>query len=70
MARIKKPKPGETPEAARSLRVAIYTRVIIEMQLDGYSLESQLKICREHTAKKGWQEAAVYTDEGGKRAQG
>ncbi len=64
MARLKKPKPGETPEAARSLRVAIYTRVSSEMQLEGYSLESQLKICREHTAKKGWQEAAVYTDEG------
>ena len=64
MARIKKTRLGETPEAARALRVAIYTRVSSEMQLDGYSLESQLDICREYTAKKGWQEAAVYTDEG------
>jgi len=42
----------------------MYTRVSSEMQLEGYSLESQLEICREYTAKKGWQEAAVYTDEG------
>ena len=63
MARIKKLRPGETPEAARCLRVAIYTRVSSEMQLDGFSLESQLKVCREHLAKKGMQEVAIYTDE-------
>lgn len=61
MARIKKPRPGDTPEVARALRVAMYTRISSEMQLESYSLESQLDICREYTAKKGWQEAAVYT---------
>ncbi len=63
MARIKKLRPGETPEAARQSRVAIYTRVSSEMQLDGFSLESQLKVCREHLAKKGMQEVVIYTDE-------
>jgi hypothetical protein len=52
VARIKKPRPGDTSEAARALRVAMYTRVSSEMQLEGYSLESQLDICREYTAKK------------------
>ncbi len=63
MARIKKTRPGEPPEAARQPRVAVYTRVSSEMQLDGFSLESQLKICREHLAKQGMREVAVYTDE-------
>lgn len=38
-----------------SLRVAIYTRVSSEMQLDGYSLDYQKQVCEEFAGDKGWQ---------------
>ena len=37
------------------LRVAIYTRVSSDMQLEGYSLDYQKQVCEEFALSKGWQ---------------
>jgi DNA invertase Pin-like site-specific DNA recombinase len=46
------------------MRVAIYTRVSDRSQVDGYSLDDQLRACREYAAARGWIVVHVYTDEG------
>ena len=51
--RIEKQKGTDLTD--RSLRVAIYTRVSSEMQLDGYSLDFQKQACEEFALGKGWQ---------------
>lgn len=40
-----------------SLRVAIYTRVSSNMQLEGYSLDYQKQVCEEFATRKGWQKS-------------
>lgn len=45
-------------------RVAIYTRVSSEDQVDGYSLEAQDAACNEYAARRDWQVVAIYSDPG------
>jgi DNA invertase Pin-like site-specific DNA recombinase len=47
------------------MRAAVYTRVSsAELQLDGYSLDAQMKACRKLAAERGWEVVATYTDPG------
>lgn len=46
------------------MRAAIYIRVSSDMQVDGYSLETQEDGCRRTANQKGWTIAATYRDEG------
>lgn len=46
------------------MRVALYTRVSSEMQLDGYSLDAQRAACERLARERGWDVVATYTDEG------
>lgn len=45
-------------------RVAIYTRVSSEMQLDNYSLDAQENACQAFAQLRGWQVVKVYREEG------
>jgi len=45
-------------------RCYIYTRVSTVMQVDGYSLESQLKECTNKASEMGYEVVKVYSDEG------
>ena len=51
-----------TPDKSR--RCAIYCRVSSEEQMQGYSIDAQLRACRAYATDKGWQVAAEYVDEG------
>ncbi len=42
-------------------RVALYARYSSDLQRDA-SIEDQLRLCREHAAKQGWEVADSYTD--------
>ena len=46
------------------MRAAIYARVSSEMQVDGYSLDEQLAICRRYAAERGWTVVAEYIERG------
>jgi DNA invertase Pin-like site-specific DNA recombinase len=46
------------------VRAAIYARVSTEEQVEGYSLDAQLRACREYATSKGWDIAGEYVDEG------
>lgn len=45
-------------------RVAIYTRVSSEEQLDGYSLEAQSQMCHQFAQMKGWTVVRIYEERG------
>lgn len=44
--------------------VGIYVRVSTKDQVEGYSLDDQLKRCRDYVAAQGWTEFNVYVDAG------
>ena len=46
------------------MRAAIYIRVSSEMQLDGYSLDAQLRAGRSFVAERGWEIFREYVEEG------
>lgn len=46
------------------LRIAIYTRVSSEEQVDGHSLDAQKNICREFTERRKWIIVEFYEDAG------
>ncbi len=46
------------------MRAAIYVRVSSDEQVQGFSLEAQLKACRELAKAKGWEVVIIYTDAG------
>jgi site-specific DNA recombinase len=55
-------------------KVAIYARVSSEQQLEGFSIEAQLRVMREYAQAQGWTIFREYVDEGysastGKRPQ-
>lgn len=52
------------PVSARPQRVAVYVRVSSEEQLEGYSLDAQLRAARQYCTDKGWTIAAEYVEEG------
>ena len=43
---------------------AIYVRVSSREQVEGYSLEAQLRACREFCAARGYSVVVEYADEG------
>lgn len=53
-----------SPAALRPQRVAVYVRVSSEEQLEGYSLDAQLRAARATCAERGWEIAAEYVEEG------
>ena len=46
------------------MRAAIYARVSSEEQVQGYSIDAQLRACRAYASEKGWQVVGEYVDEG------
>ena len=46
------------------MRAALYARVSSEEQVEGYSIDAQLRACRNLAREKGWQIVAEYVDEG------
>jgi site-specific DNA recombinase len=45
------------------VKAVIYTRVSSEMQLEGYSLETQERACQNLARTRGWEVVGVYRDE-------
>ncbi len=45
-------------------QVALYARVSSEQQVEGFSIEAQLRAMREHAANQGWKIFREYVDEG------
>jgi DNA invertase Pin-like site-specific DNA recombinase len=52
------------PSGGRSQRIAVYVRVSSEEQLEGYSLEAQLRAIRAYCAERGWRIVLEYVEEG------
>lgn len=46
------------------MKAAIYARVSTEEQVDGYSIDAQLRACRALCTERHWLVAAEYVDEG------
>ena len=46
------------------MRAAIYARVSSEEQVDGYSLDAQLRACRKYAEDHEWTVAAEFVEEG------
>ncbi len=46
------------------MRTALYARVSTEEQVQGYSIDAQLRACRGFAEEKSWQITAEYVDEG------
>ncbi len=46
------------------MRVYIYARVSSEEQVEGYSLDAQLRACRKYAQEHGWTIVGEYIDEG------
>src|SRR5262249_14633316 len=56
------PNPGLA--GVRPQRVAVYVRVSSEEQLDGYSLDAQMRAARAYCEDRGWEITATYPEEG------
>src|SRR5918911_140722 len=48
----------------RAQRVAVYVRVSSEEQLEGYSLDAQMRAARSYCDERGWEIVATYPEEG------
>ncbi|TXK18442.1 recombinase family protein [Homoserinibacter sp. GY 40078] len=48
----------------KTIRAAIYARVSTEEQVDGTSLDEQVRLCREEATRRGWVVTAEYVDAG------
>ena len=46
------------------MRAAIYARVSSEEQVDGYSLDAQMRACRKYVDDHGWSIACEFVEEG------
>ena len=46
------------------MRAALYARVSSEEQVEGYSIDAQLRQCRDYAKNQGWTVVAEYVDEG------
>ena len=55
---------GDRKQKGPSLRVALYNRVSIEEQAEGYSIQEQSFANRQFAEQKGWTVIGEYTDEG------
>jgi site-specific DNA recombinase len=52
-------------EAASRPKVAVYARVSTEEQAEeGYSIDEQIRECRQYAERQGWEIAEIYKDEG------
>jgi DNA invertase Pin-like site-specific DNA recombinase len=49
---------------AAEMRAALYARVSSEEQVEGYSIDAQLRACRDYAKNQGWTVVAEYVDEG------
>ncbi len=49
---------------AKIMNVILYTRVSSKEQLQGFSLSSQEKLCREYAERQGWNVVEVFQEEG------
>ncbi len=47
-----------------TMRTAIYIRVSSDEQVEGYSLDAQLRACRAYADMRGWIVVDIYADEG------
>ena len=47
-----------------SRRAGIYVRVSSEEQIDGYSLDAQIRVARQYCVSQGWDVSHIYRDEG------
>jgi site-specific DNA recombinase len=56
-------KPTGANGHQRPQRVALYVRVSSEEQLEGYSLDAQLRAARAYCVDKGWEIVAEYVEE-------
>ena len=50
--------------AHQRVRVAIYTRVSTEEQVDGHSLSAQVELVRQYAGQRGWEIVHVYEERG------
>ncbi|HDQ70666.1 MAG TPA: recombinase family protein [Chloroflexi bacterium] len=57
-------RSNELPAQDQPLRVGLYSRVSIEEQAEGHSIEAQLRITREFAERKGWIVVHEYVDAG------
>ncbi len=55
---------GNRKQEGRPLRTALYARVSIEEQREGYSIQEQLLAARRLAEQKGWTVVGEYVDEG------
>ncbi len=46
------------------MNVVVYTRVSSKEQLQGYSLDSQRKLCSEYAEKQGWNVLQIFEEQG------
>ena len=53
----------EQSNTERKLRAAIYARVSSYNQLHGYSIEEQVRLCRERCRLMGWEVKYIFKDE-------
>ncbi len=54
----------DLPDQDQPLRVGLYSRVSIEEQAEGHSIDAQLRITREFAERKGWIVTQEYVDSG------
>lgn len=53
---------AKTP--TKTIRAAVYARVSTEEQVDGTSLDEQVRLCREEAHRRGWEVVTEYIDAG------
>lgn len=46
------------------MNVILYTRVSTKEQVEGYSLSSQEKVCRDYAKKQGWNVVEIFEEQG------
>jgi site-specific DNA recombinase len=56
--------PNHSLKRGAKMRVALYARVSSQEQVEGFSLDAQLKAMREFALHKEWDIAGEYTDAG------
>ncbi|MCP4605897.1 MAG: recombinase family protein [Proteobacteria bacterium] len=64
MTRRRRSKTDRRPDQDQALRVGIYARVSSGEQVEGHSIEAQLRITREFAEHKGWIVVHEYIDPG------
>jgi len=58
-----------TRRAGGTVRAVIYVRVSTDGQIEGTSLDEQIRVCRAYCEAKGWDVGAVFREEGASGSQ-